>query len=56
MIYRVHGCGFFQVRGGKIVLQRGYWDKLTFLRARASGADSARRVTLGVVDISHAAC
>lgn len=29
----VHGCGFFHVRGGKIVLQRGYWDKLTFLRA-----------------------
>jgi steroid delta-isomerase-like uncharacterized protein len=29
----LHGCGFFQVRGGKIVLQRGYWDKLTFLRA-----------------------
>jgi len=29
----VHGCGFFQVQGGKIVFQRGYWDKLTFLRA-----------------------
>ena len=29
----LHGCGFFQVRGGKIVLQRGYFDKLTFLRA-----------------------
>jgi steroid delta-isomerase-like uncharacterized protein len=29
----VHGCGFFQVRGGKIVFQRGYWDRLTFLRA-----------------------
>ncbi len=29
----VHGCGFFLVRGGKIVLQRGYWDKLTFLKA-----------------------
>jgi ribosomal protein S18 acetylase RimI-like enzyme/ketosteroid isomerase-like protein len=27
------GCGFFRVRGGKIVLQRGYWDRLTFLRA-----------------------
>ncbi len=27
-----HGCGFFQVREGKIVFQRGYWDKLTFLR------------------------
>ena len=29
----VHGCGFFQVRGGLIVLQRGYWDRLTFLKA-----------------------
>lgn len=28
----LHGCGFFQIRDGKIVLQRGYWDKLTFLR------------------------
>jgi limonene-1,2-epoxide hydrolase len=26
------GCGFFHVVGGKIVFQRGYWDKLTFLR------------------------
>lgn len=26
------GCGFFQVRDGLIVLQRGYWDKLTFLK------------------------
>lgn len=29
----LHGCGFFQVRDGKILTQRGYWDKLTFLRA-----------------------
>jgi len=29
----VHGCGFFQIRDGLIVLQRGYWDRLTFLRA-----------------------
>jgi steroid delta-isomerase-like uncharacterized protein len=29
----VFGCGFFHVRDGLIVLQRGYWDKLTFLRA-----------------------
>ena len=28
----LRGCGFFQVVGGKIVFQRGYWDKLTFLR------------------------
>jgi len=28
----LRGCGFFHVRDGKIVTQRGYWDKLSFLR------------------------
>lgn len=28
----LRGCGFFQVREGRIVFQRGYWDKLSFLR------------------------
>jgi len=28
----LRGCGFFHVIGGKIIFQRGYWDKLTFLR------------------------
>jgi ketosteroid isomerase-like protein len=28
----LRGCGFFQFRDGKIAFQRGYWDKLTFLR------------------------
>jgi limonene-1,2-epoxide hydrolase len=28
----LRGCGFFHVRDGKIVFQRGYWDKLSFLR------------------------
>ncbi len=28
----LRGCGFFQIRGGKIAFQRGYWDRLTFLR------------------------
>ncbi len=28
----LRGCGFFQVRNGKIQRQRGYWDRLTFLR------------------------
>ena len=28
----LRGCGFFHVIEGKIKLQRGYWDKLTFLR------------------------
>lgn len=28
----LRGCGFFHVRNGKIVFQRGYWDKLSFHR------------------------
>jgi len=28
----LRGCGFFQIQDGLIVLQRGYWDKLSFLR------------------------
>jgi hypothetical protein len=26
------GCGYFHVRDDRIVFQRGYWDKVTFLR------------------------
>lgn len=28
----LRGCGFFHVRDGKIAFQRGYWDRLSFLR------------------------
>ncbi len=28
----LRGCGFFHIQQDKIVFQRGYWDKLTFLR------------------------
>ncbi len=28
----LRGCGFFHVPKGRIALQRGYWDKLSFLR------------------------
>lgn len=28
----LRGCGFFHVIDGKIKLQRGYWDKLSFLK------------------------
>jgi limonene-1,2-epoxide hydrolase len=28
----LRGCGFFQIKAGKIVFQRGYWDKLSFLK------------------------
>ena len=28
----LRGCGFFRVVDGRIRFQRGYWDKLSFLR------------------------
>lgn len=28
----LRGCGFFHIQNGKIIFQRGYWDKLSFLR------------------------
>jgi limonene-1,2-epoxide hydrolase len=28
----LRGCGFFHCVNGQIAFQRGYWDKLTFLR------------------------
>jgi limonene-1,2-epoxide hydrolase len=28
----LRGCGFFTVREDRIAFQRGYWDKLSFLR------------------------
>ena len=28
----LRGCGFFHIMNGQIVFQRGYWDKLSFLR------------------------
>jgi limonene-1,2-epoxide hydrolase len=30
----LRGCGFFHVVDGKIVFQRGYWDKISFLRCQ----------------------
>ncbi|HMV70044.1 MAG TPA: nuclear transport factor 2 family protein [Myxococcota bacterium] len=32
----LRGCGFFHVQGGQIVFQRGYWDRLSFLRAHGA--------------------
>ncbi|MCP4180191.1 MAG: nuclear transport factor 2 family protein [bacterium] len=26
------GCGFFHIKNNKIIFQRGYWDKLSYLR------------------------
>jgi limonene-1,2-epoxide hydrolase len=28
----LRGCGFFEVKDGKIAFQRGYWDRLSFLK------------------------
>jgi Ketosteroid isomerase homolog len=28
----LRGCGFFQIVNEKILFQRGYWDKLSFLK------------------------
>ena len=28
----LRGCGFFQFHASKIVFQRGYWDKLSFIK------------------------
>ncbi len=28
----LRGCGFFLVKDGKIAFQRGYWDRLSFLK------------------------
>jgi hypothetical protein len=38
----LRGCGFFHVQGGKIVFQRGYWDKLSFLRLRSLATNSSK--------------
>ena len=37
----LRGCGFFQVVDDQITFQRGYWDKLSFLRLQGipSGTD-----------------
>lgn len=28
----LRGCGFFQTKNNQIIFQRGYWDRLSFLR------------------------
>ena len=37
----LRGCGFFHVVDGKIAFQRGYWDKLSFLKLHDLPADKA---------------
>ena len=36
----LRGCGFFQIIGGGIAFQRGYWDRLSFERLRRRGQGS----------------
>jgi limonene-1,2-epoxide hydrolase len=35
----LRGCGFFHVVDGQITFQRGYWDKLSFLKSHGLSAD-----------------
>jgi hypothetical protein len=34
----LRGCGFFHIQHDKITFQRGYWDKLSFLKSHGGGA------------------
>ena len=42
----LRGCGFFHVVNDQIVFQRGYWDKLSFLRAHNLPFPSGAAVSL----------
>lgn len=35
----LRGCGFFRIEDGRIAFQRGYWDRLSFLRLHGLPAD-----------------
>lgn len=37
----LRGCGFFQVRNGHIVFQRGYFDQLSFFRIQGLAVPDA---------------
>lgn len=36
----LRGCGFFRIASGKIAFQRGYWDRLSFLKAHGMKPDA----------------
>lgn len=36
----LRGCGFFEVVNGQIQFQRGYWDRLSFLRQQGLAVPS----------------
>ncbi len=35
----LRGCGFFTVKSDRIVFQRGYWDRLSFLKKQGLPLD-----------------
>lgn len=37
----VRGCGFFHTRDGRIIFQRGYFDKLSFFKAQGIPLEEA---------------
>src|SRR5262245_53169540 len=37
----LRGCGFFHVVDGRIIFQRGYWDKLSFLKLHGRKDDAS---------------
>jgi limonene-1,2-epoxide hydrolase len=39
----LRGCGFFQVKDGQIVFQRGYFDRLSFFEAQGLSVKEAMR-------------
>lgn len=44
----LRGCGFFHVQNDKIVFQRGYWDKLSFLKQHGltvENSDKSKHIT-----------
>jgi limonene-1,2-epoxide hydrolase len=36
----LRGCGFFHIKDGRIIFQRGYWDKLSFYRLHNISPDT----------------
>jgi hypothetical protein len=44
----LRGCGFFTVMDDRIVFQRGYWDKLSFLKKHGLPVDRLTRLASAV--------
>lgn len=42
----MRGCGFFHIVDGLITFQRGYWDKLSFLKLHGQTAPAPHRGNL----------